>query len=236
MQQLWLNGRRVDCIDQLRAAMDTAQEEDMDAMCLELIQQYNNHVLSPWLSRQWESCRAAGAESEDVALKMTHQAIEVLRGEIADTDAVEHALAVLADVPLTCFASRQQREKLQKIQTQKNSRMKQLEDQSWFADWKNEFACIGEDDWDYVVMNRKQLAAVLARLRRQPQTNGESVTIYLCGSDEMADDCYHLDLQGIRNVIIRGIHDPKVKYSRWSDQRSTEENNVIFQDLEITCS
>lgn len=234
MQQLWLNGTRIDCIDQLRAEMDRQQETMPDDLCLELVRQYRMNILGPWLRRQWESCPAAGAEaSDDEELKNTHGAIVRLLSEGLSEDDAEAALAVLAGVDVERFSSLQQRDKLQQIQSREKARREQLEGQSWYRERKQEFACIKEESWEYVVLNQKQLADVMTRLRQDERTGSESVTVYLCGSDEMAGGYYTLNLQGVRNVVIKGIQNPSVRYSRWAKKTDPKENNVVFQNLEI---
>ncbi|MBQ5754588.1 MAG: hypothetical protein IIV90_02865, partial [Oscillospiraceae bacterium] len=54
MRQLWINGKRMDSLSQLRREFTDAPDETQDQLCRQLLEQAGSGALASWLGRQPE--------------------------------------------------------------------------------------------------------------------------------------------------------------------------------------
>lgn len=230
MQQLWLNHKRIDSIDQLRTLLSEARaaEDSSDALCLRLLEYAHNGVLSGWLGRQSEAF--GGGLDPEVAKLAT--SIQTLRNGSWDSEALHQALSDLTGVPVACFATEHVRRLHIDAQLEKEKKLAQLRQQKWWPQYKSVFEQVKEHDWPLVVLDSSQLQMALEYMRKDSAVHQ---TLYICNTEQMHKKWFVLNLKDIENATIVGIENPRVQYDRFHEdvRISVKSKRIFLQDLEI---
>ena len=114
MQQLWLNGTRIDNIDQLRLVMKNADEDTVEVMCLKLLEHMEKGVLQAWLARQSQHKMMLQNKDKTQELETAVQRLKDTASGRKATGEQYSDLAVLCNVPVNHFAANEKKHKKSK--------------------------------------------------------------------------------------------------------------------------
>lgn len=230
MQQLWLNHKRIDSITQLRTLFAAARETDefSDTLCLRLLEYARSGVLAAWLARQSES---TGVGLDPEAAKLA-SSIRTLQGCVQEDAALHQALSDLTGVPAACFAAEHVQKLQSSAQKEKSKKLAQLKQQQWWSQYEKTFALVKEHDWPLVALDSSQLQMALDVLRDDSTVHR---TLYICGTEQMRQKWFVLNLKNIENVTIVGIGNPRVQYDRFNEDERipVKKKRIFLQDLRV---
>ena len=226
MQQLWLNGKRIDNIDQLRLVMTNPDDDAVEVMCLKLLEYMEKGVLQAWLARQAQHRMMLYNKDKTQALETAVQRLkETARGGKATADQYGD-LAVLCNIPVNHFAAN---EKKHKKKTEAASRKK-----SWLKQmgyWNEElFKTV--TNWDWVITNQQELENALEQLQSDPPNI--VVELFLCRTEK---GVYSLNLRNVKNITITGVGNPKVRHARMDDWETIDAGqcNLTLRNFTLLC-
>lgn len=223
MQQLWLLGKRIDSIRQLRALFSAADAETVDTACLRMLEHCRSGALRQWLKRQGENQYLTDTQLRE-AVALLHREGEALTG-----DQLTGALAQLCGVPAECYQSPWMHARLRRQSDDARQRMERLRQQGWWSEYEELF--LGVTDWSLVITDNTQLQLALEALRGTGQGNP---TLYLCNT---GTKLYTLDLRNLRGVTVVGIAGPRVVHRRLPEGQVIDAGaqGLVLRDLTLDC-
>lgn len=226
MQQLWLNGTRIDNIDQLRFAMKNADEDTVEVMCLKLLEHMEKGVLQAWLARQSQHKMMLQNKDKTQELETAVQRLkDTVRGRKATVDQYKD-LAVLCNIPVNHFAAN---EKKHKKMTESVSRKKNWLKQKGY--WNDElFKTV--TNWDWVITTQLELQNALEQLHSGAKNI--VVELFLCRAEKGE---YSLNLRNVKNITITGVGNPRVRHVRMYDWETIDavQCNLTLRNFTLLC-
>lgn len=217
MQQLWIDGIRMDSIDCLQAMFCQHKDDEIkfQKICVSVMERYHDGTLKRWLSRQ--------EEMYILRERNRKMQLEPLLDNGKDERIPYEALAALCGIPkeaflyINCGGQEELRDK----------KIEELKKQSWWPAYESLFGAVKR--WELVVLNGLHMDQALEYVR----SNGQGpYDIYICNTKEMDKKYYSLNLKGLKNVSIIGVEKPKILHVQTeSSAINLEKQNIYLEGL-----